>query len=128
MAREVTAAGVDGEVADLTTPPPPALVPAPELEVQRQQQRQTPDRSYYHQLMAAPVRLIGAGVRLTLLPSCRIMMPPAGTGCPPYTFTPRRLELESRPFLQRAGGGGRWMGLASSTPAINPPAPKIAPS
>ena len=40
---------------------------------------------------------IGAALR-TLVPSCRMMMPPALTGWPPYTFTPRRLDTESRPF------------------------------
>lgn len=38
-------------------------------------------------------------VQLTWVPSCLTMMPPAPIGCPPYTFTPRRLELESRPFF-----------------------------
>lgn len=37
--------------------------------------------------------------RRTLVPSCRMMMPPAFTGWPPYTLTPRRLDCESRPFL-----------------------------
>lgn len=36
---------------------------------------------------------------LTVDPSCLTMMPPAFTSCPPYTLTPLRLELESRPFL-----------------------------
>lgn len=36
-------------------------------------------------------------------------MPPAFTGWPPYTFTPRRLDTESRPAGQAVGRvGGRW--------------------
>ena len=37
--------------------------------------------------------------RLTCVPSCRTMIPPALTGWPPQTFTPRRFETESLPFL-----------------------------
>ena len=35
----------------------------------------------------------------TFVPSCLTMMPPAPTDWPPYTFTPRRLDTESRPFF-----------------------------
>lgn len=45
-----------------------------------------------------PTRLRGPP-RLTVEPTWRTMMPPAFTGCPPYTLTPRRLLSESRPFL-----------------------------
>jgi hypothetical protein len=39
------------------------------------------------------------GIRLTLVPNWRIMMPPAGTGWPPYTLTPLLLLTESLPFF-----------------------------
>lgn len=44
------------------------------------------------------------GLAPTLVPSWRMMMPPAFTGCPPYTLTPRRLDTESRPSAK--GGEG----------------------
>jgi len=37
---------------------------------------------------------------LTRVPRWRIRMEPAVTICPPYALTPRRLELESRPFRE----------------------------
>lgn len=70
------------------------------------------------------------------------MMPPAPTGCPPYTFTPRRLDTESRPFfvepapflcaasmgatagLKRAGAGraarGRSRAVLQRQPSCKP--------
>lgn len=38
-------------------------------------------------------------VSLTMEPTCRMMMPPAFTGWPPKTLTPRLFATESRPFL-----------------------------
>src|SRR4026207_1077692 len=37
---------------------------------------------------------------LILVPRWRTMIEPPGTSCPPKTLTPRRWELESRPFLE----------------------------
>src|ERR1043166_595625 len=34
------------------------------------------------------------------VPRCRTMIEPPGTSWPPKTFTPRRCEFESRPFLE----------------------------
>jgi hypothetical protein len=36
---------------------------------------------------------------LTVEPVCLKIMPPAFTGWPPYTFTPRRFDSESLPFF-----------------------------
>lgn len=45
-------------------------------------------------VLAAP-----ADGELTVDPVCLMMMPPAFTGCPPNTFTPRLFDSESRPFF-----------------------------
>src|SRR5277367_2515818 len=37
---------------------------------------------------------------LIRVPRCRTIIDPPGTSCPPNTFTPRRCELESRPFFE----------------------------
>lgn len=64
-----------------------AAAAAPVLPQRRLLQHCTPDAAALGATAKAP----------TLVPSWRMMMPPAFTGWPPYTLTPRRLDTESRP-------------------------------
>jgi len=54
---------------------------------------------------------------LTVVPVWRTMMPPAFTGWPPYTFTPRRLALLSRPFCDGSGASACDVRLHRATGA-----------